>query len=315
MPVSDAVRSAEQEIDTSLSQLPIWRCARDNVLNATLDFYKGAYLTLSVIMAQAAISGGQESVTYVSTQLLQRLQAGCFQTLKWAFLWCPERSSQTCSEEMICQAQEFGAYYEGLVDSLKLANYDLVEIVVDESSHQVTVYEGGDVTGVDWSLVAHQRHSNLYHSHFSLTEDSDQLTRAWTAGPYRRTVSWLASVTAQIQEPVEVYKRNQDLLTGIAQARERSDRLGSGAIGVVITDGYRGDYVTWRSAIDHGIPIGTLEDIPDLARDPRQVFDLPRVRVGFESEPPQGAPFEKSCKLVDWTLRLVDSKPIQEHPV
>ena len=101
MPVNDAMQSAEQEIDTSLSQLPIWRFARNDVLNATLDFHKGAYLTLSAVMAQAAMSGGQESITYVSAQLLQRLQAGCFQTLKWAFLWCPERSSQTCSEEMI----------------------------------------------------------------------------------------------------------------------------------------------------------------------------------------------------------------------
>ena len=103
--------------------------------------------------------------------------------------------------------------------------------------------------------------------------------------------------TLRPETPWEVYKRNQDLLTGIAQARERSDRLGSGAIGVVITDGYRGDYVTWRSAIDHGIPIGTLEDIPDLARDPRQVFDLLRARVGFESEPPQGTPFEKILQV------------------
>lgn len=470
MPVSDLMRSAEQEIDTSLSQLPIWRSARDNVLNATLDFYRGAYLTLSAITAQAAMSGGQESVTYVSAQLLQRLQAGCFQVLKWALLWCPEKSSQTFSDEMIHQAQQFGACYEALVDSLKLANHDLLQIVVDQRSRQVTVYEGGDVTGVDWSLVEHQRRSNLCHSHFSLTEDSDQLTRAWSAGAYRRTVSWLATVTAQLQEPVtftqpsgdrvplfpepivvripeppdlefqpvldaltltaarltgselwqhvswldtplvalgaeklgpsdllvalagigredhmlrlaaaldpeqyssvsglreermiercrqaleqeawtvhpkyllkhptrevdiyairnglhlvlelkstlrpetpwEVHKRNQDILTGIAQARERSEQIDPGAIGVVITDGYRGDYVTWRSAIDHHIPIGTLEDIPDLAQDPRQVFDLLRARVGFESEPPQGAPFERSCSLVDWTLRLVDSTP------
>jgi hypothetical protein len=73
--------------------------------------------------------------------------------------------------------------------------------------------------------------------------------------------------------------------------------------------------MTWRSAIDHQIPIGTLEDIPDLARDPRQEFDLLRARVGFEPEPPKGAPFERSCNLVDWTLRLVDSTPPQGHPV
>jgi hypothetical protein len=105
MPVSVLMRSVEQEIDASLFQQPIWRCPRDKVLNATLDFYRDAYLTLAAIAAHTTMSGGEQSITLVSAQVLQRLQAGCFQVLKWAFLWCPEESSETLGDEMIRQAQ------------------------------------------------------------------------------------------------------------------------------------------------------------------------------------------------------------------
>jgi hypothetical protein len=335
----------------------------------------------------------------------------------------------------------------------------------------VTVYEGGDITGADWSLVERQRRSNLFRSHIPLTEDRDQLTRAWTAATYRRTVSWLSVLTANaltetvmftqpsggqiplfprpvvvsVPEPPkpqlravlddltlsatrmagselwrhvswldtplvavgaerlgpsdllialagigredhmlrlaaaldavqyekvsglregrmirhcrkvfeqeawtvhpnhrlrhptrevdiyairdgirlvlelkstlrpetrwEVYKRNEDIVNGISQAQDACARIGSGTIGAVITDGYRGDYSTWRRASEHQIPIGTLEDIPDLARDPYRIFEWLRARVGFDLAPLEGAPFERPCDLVGWTLRFVDSQP------
>jgi hypothetical protein len=56
-----------------------------------------------------------------------------------------------------------------LVDSLKLAKHDLIEIVVDEDARLLTVNEGGDITGTDWSLVEQQRRSNLFHSHACLS--------------------------------------------------------------------------------------------------------------------------------------------------
>jgi hypothetical protein len=76
---------------------------------------------------------------------------------------------------------------------------------------------------------------------------------------------------------------------------------------VVITDGYRGDCSTWREAIDRRIAIGTLEDIEDLAREPYRIFELLKERVGFDADPPTGAPHERSFDLMGWAVRIVDS--------
>ncbi len=470
------MRGVEREIDERLKQFPLWRCARDKVVRATLDYYRDA-LEVVLIATAYAISRGSQEEYYNLAQQLQRLQAGFFQVLKWTLLWCPERSDETFSHEMIHEAQDLGSKYETLVDALKAAKYDLVEIAVDEGARRVTVYEGGDVTGSDWCLVDYQRRTNLFHSHASLTEDADQLTNAWTAGGYRRTVTWLGDLASEGQsdtvmftlpsgdhvplfsrptiisvpeppdseiaavledltltpkrltksqiwryvswldtpivvvgterqgssdllialatiggedhmlrlaaaadkaqyekvsglregrmiercrEPLEkegwavfpryklrnpdreidvygiregvhlvlqlkstlrpeaageVYNRNKDIIDGITQTRDTRTRIGSGAIGAVITDGYRGDYSTWSQAVEHQISIGTLEDIPDIARNPHQIFELLKARVGFAAVPPEGAPFERSCELMGWTICIVDSRPPPSKPI
>jgi hypothetical protein len=111
------------------------------------------------------------------------------------------------------------------------------------------------------------------------------------------------------ETPWEVYKRNEDIRIGIDQACDARRRFGPLAAGAVITDGYRGDYSTWRVAIDNKVPIGTLEDIPDLALDPHGAFELLRNRVGFGTKAPEGAPYDRSFELMGWTFRIVDSLP------
>jgi len=470
------MRRVERDIDEQLEELPLWRCARDDVLRATLDFYRGAHEIVLLAAAYMISQGSQEGYDNVALQL-QRFQAGCFYLLKWALAWCPEQSAQTFTDGMIQEAQDLGAKYETLVDALKSAKYDQVEIAMDESARQVTVYEGGDITGADWSLVDYQRSANLFHSHVSLTEDADQLTRAWTAGAYRRTVRWLCDLAREgqggtatftlengdhvplfsqptiirvpkppdqeigsvledltlnrekvsedrfwryiswldtplvdvgterlgpsdlllalarfgnddhmlrlaatadntqyvkvsglretrmielcrkvlekegwkvnprykLRDPVgeidvyairegvdlvlqlkstlrpetagEVYSRNESIIEGITQARNTRPQIGPDAIGAVITDGYRGDYTTWRQALEHKIPIGTLDDIPDIARNPLQMFELLKTRVGFTDVPPEGASFERSCELMGWTIRIVDLPPTPSKPV
>ena len=108
----------------------------------------------------------------------------------------------------------------------------------------------------------------------------------------------------------EVNNRNKDIIDGIAQTRDTRTRIGSGAIGAVITDGYRGDYSTWSRAVEHQISIGTLEDIPDIAHNPQQIFELLKARAGFAAVRPEGAPFERSCDLMGWTILIVDSRPV-----
>jgi hypothetical protein len=141
MPVSDEMRRVEREIDERLSQLPLWRSAREDVLKATLDYYRDAHEVI-LIETSLAITSGSEQDFFILNQQLQRFQAGFFQVLKWALTLCPERSEEIFFHEMIHEAQDLGSKYEALVDSLRLANNDLVEIVVDKNARQVTVYEG-----------------------------------------------------------------------------------------------------------------------------------------------------------------------------
>jgi hypothetical protein len=117
---------------------------------------------------------------------------------------CPEQSAEDIGDGAIHFAQDLGAHYETLVDSLRLANHGLAEVRVDREARRIIVYEGGDVTGADWSLVDHQRRTNPLRAHVPLTEDGDRLTTAWTAGDYRRTAAWLRALAEDAQhEPVE----------------------------------------------------------------------------------------------------------------
>jgi hypothetical protein len=204
MSVVNAMRAVEREIDERIAQLPLWRCAKDVVLRATLDFYRLAHETILIFSAGAIGSCNEEAFENVALQL-QRFQAGCFYVLKWALVWCPERSAETLTDEMIQEAQDLGSKYETLVDALKAAKHGVVEIVVDEETREVTVYEGGDLTGSDWRLVDHQRGANLFHSHVSLTEDTDQITKGWTAGAYRRTVRWLGDLARDGQGDTVIF--------------------------------------------------------------------------------------------------------------
>jgi hypothetical protein len=127
------------------------------------------------------------------------IRAGVFYVLKWALTLCPEQSAEVFDEMMVHSAQEVGAHYETLVDSLKLAMHDLGHIELDRNARVITVYEGGDITGADWALVEHQQRTNPFRAHVPLTDDADQLTTAWTAGDYRRTAAWLRDLAVEAQ--------------------------------------------------------------------------------------------------------------------
>lgn len=71
--------------------------------------------------------------------------------------------------------------------------------------------------------------------------------------------------TLRPQSPWEVFKRNTDVVEGIRHTAEMVGRIGSPAKGIVITDGYAGDYETWQESIKTGIPVGTLDDLALIA--------------------------------------------------
>jgi len=115
--------------------------------------------------------------------------------------------------------------------------------------------------------------------------------------------------TLRPEAPWEVYKRNEDIRRGICQA-ESLVRRQVGNRGLIITDGYRGDYVCWEEALRREVVIGTLEDLEELALDPDRVIQTMKTRAGIPAGEHGGRRLsDRKVKLFGWTLRLVDAAP------
>jgi hypothetical protein len=370
-------------------------------------------------------------------------------------------------DEEILSLVDLGKKYETLVDILKMANHDQVSINVDDEQRIITVYEGGNLTGEDAQLIAHNAEVLPVYAQSPLIEDGDQITSRWSAGDFRslmRTLSELAqdmetetfvstfpgqegdlfkrpvildipnsadsrqqavldditltpskvegvakwklttwrdipliligsrrvgpsnmikalagfggddymlriasrmdpnqyanvsglregrmiavceerlraygwkvyphymltnppreidiyakrvnnNVVIQLKStlrpetPWEVLKRNGEILKGISHTAEVLPRFPEGAVGFVITDGYRGDYYTWQRSLIDGVMVGTINDVEEIAGDALKAIDTLKSRAGFtlsgESEPLP----DRTIDLFDWTICLID---------
>jgi hypothetical protein len=116
--------------------------------------------------------------------------------------------------------------------------------------------------------------------------------------------------TIKPQSPWEVYKRNTDVIEGITHTAELVRRVGEAATGIVITDGYEGDYATWKESLATGIPVASLKDLDWIVKNPRSAFKILAERAGIEGDSaPEPLP-ERSGSLCGWGLRILDeSKP------
>jgi hypothetical protein len=108
------------------------------------------------------------------------------------------------------------------------------------------------------------------------------------------------------QSPWEVYKRNTHVIEGIRHTSEVLHRVGQGAVGFVITDGYEGDYATWRASLDTGVAVGTLEDLDLITRNPKGAFKVLAERAGINEAVASQAIPERSVSLCGWTVRVLD---------
>ena len=105
----------------------------------------------------------------------------------------------------------------------------------------------------------------------------------------------------------EVHKRNEDIQKGLRQA-ESLVRRGVGDRGLVITDGYRGDYACWEEALRRSVTIGSLGELEDLARDPDRAIPTMKMKAGVPAGKPSGRRLpDREGELFGWTLRLVDA--------
>jgi hypothetical protein len=74
----------------------------------------------------------------------------------------------------------------------------------------------------------------------------------------------------------------------------------------VITDGYEGDYATWRESLATGVAVATLTDLDWIAKNPQGAFKVLSERAGIaEGSAPQNLP-ERAMTLCGWTLRILD---------
>ena len=105
----------------------------------------------------------------------------------------------------------------------------------------------------------------------------------------------------------EVDNRNRDVLKGLSQAESLVGR-GVAKRGLVITDGYRGDYSCWEKALKCDVTIGTLSDLADVARDPNAAIQLMRKRAGVPTNRHAARRLpDREADLLDWKLRLIDA--------
>jgi len=473
MPVSMQVRRVETEIDHSIAALQVWNTPRETLLRAILEYYRDE---IELVFTRASVGLQLNDATELESGFGRErdLHAGVLQALKWAMeLSSPYSEGASPNVEVVHEVIDLGWRYEVLVDALKMANHDRVAIAVDNATRTLTVYEGGDRTGVDAQLVAHQHRTLPLHAQVPLIADEDQLTTKWTAGDFRRVIGRLATVATNVESeevvstfggretslfnrpvifeiadapeaaeqavledltltadkvaglnkwrlaswmdvplvavglgrlavsnivkalaglvrddymlrvairsdekqyvqaselranrmidacrtcleaygwkvrpkwkltdpdrevdiyatreerhlvlslkstlrpetPWEVLKRNEDVMKGISHTGETLHRFPEGAVGLVVTDGYRGDYTTWAAALARSVMIGTLEDMGDIAMDPTASLVLLTSRAGFDGNS-QGSPIpDRELELAGWTLRLVDA-PEQSH--
>jgi hypothetical protein len=113
--------------------------------------------------------------------------------------------------------------------------------------------------------------------------------------------------TLRPESPWEVYKRNRDILEGIRHTANVARELPFDVLPFVITDGYLGDYVTWQCALQHGIPIGTLWEIEDIAREPDTGFELLKKQAGFDQTKPSQHLPDRCFELCGWRFVLTDA--------
>ena len=107
----------------------------------------------------------------------------------------------------------------------------------------------------------------------------------------------------------EVYKRNQDIKRGVSQIKSIIER-GVARTGLVVTDGYRGDFRCWGEALRREVTIGTLHEIEELAQDPDSAIQLMKEKAGVNTDGRSGQRLpDRKTEILGWKLRLVDSEP------
>lgn len=192
--VSEEVRIAESDIDERIRRLPVWNGRKTAILRRLMYLWRDALELAYLRFGHAAMFQNEESFE-MATVIEQHTSIGVFWCIKWAFEYAqPSSRWKPTTEQLVRLATSEGVGYQALVDALKFATVAGVEIVADSATRTITVYEGGNLSGYDHSIVARDHKALPFHKQRPLVEDSDQLTKRWTAGQYRAYWCWLREV-------------------------------------------------------------------------------------------------------------------------
>ena len=192
MSVSSEVRDVENEIDSKIQSLHIWKTRRSVILRTLMEFCEEHTTWVHIRAFDSQLfEGGSGVLPTLQTALTSRI--GVLWALKWTMEFSTEEGSDGPIEpKELGEIIQIGVVYDVLVDALKLANVGEITIEVSQNSKEIVCYEGADITGFDSDIVTHQQLHGLLNTQVSLTSDGDQLTSKWKAGDYRRVTRKLA---------------------------------------------------------------------------------------------------------------------------
>jgi hypothetical protein len=201
MPVSQAVRKVEHEIDHAIASHELFAVQRDRLILAIIDYYRDAIEYVFMRNAHGLQFGVGSEIT-AGLAVESQLHLGMLQALKWALEFASVGSDcySPDSHQIADVVHKLGPAYVNFTDALKMANRGRSSIELDELARVITVYEGGDLTGSDAELVTHQHQTLPFRSHRSFVEDGDQLTLQWTAGDFRRLTERLRLIAVDSEK-------------------------------------------------------------------------------------------------------------------
>lgn len=219
--VPDEVRRAEAEIDTAIRALPVWQATRDELLRAILDLYRDSIeMVLMEVGRQRVMAehfGQNKADVRPALQMEGQLHLGIYWALKWALAWCPTRGAAPPAPTSLLELVWVGAAYQALADGLWMHKQGWGRVVADLHAKTLVLHEGGDRTGRDAELAEYLHGFLAIHRHKSFTEDTDSLTRRWTAGDFRHLGAALRTACAEAcqesvvfgvtEPPTELFKR------------------------------------------------------------------------------------------------------------
>ena len=175
-----------------------------------MGVYREHIETVFILAMDAEVFGSKANLQS-ALQQEHFVRNGIFWALKWATKFCPESGrGRRIKPRNVKEALEIGQNYDVLVDVLRHAENNLIEISVNQESRRIIAYEGKDLTGFDAEIVEHQQGFGPTRAQAFLTDDSDQLTSNWRAGDYRRVIRQLADF-ASTQE--DLFVLNPDYST------------------------------------------------------------------------------------------------------